>query len=232
MERQVRIAIVNVGGDIGSVLIGFLCEKGAEVLGIDEEGNISGLPPGARSLAIETRLDPQALAEAILQGLQGGGGIDVLINNFGSGLTNVRMEEGQVWALSAPPQVKAAFAATRAFLTFLRRSPGLVVNLGIGMGPADQPCPMRYALLGFVRSLGLMEMKNIEVVNLCLHNLYGQQPGRCSLCAADTLLTAPVLEGVTLLEHLGLTRYRQASDLILEAIVKFTEAAKTGAGEG
>ena len=218
-----RIAIVNVGDDISSALIHFFCEKGAEVLGIDEEENIAGLPPGAGSLTIETRLDPQALAEAILQGLQRGRGVEVLVNNFGSSLTGVRMEEGSAWALSAPPQVKAAFAATRAFLTLLRKSRGLIVNLGAGMGPVDQPCPMHYALLGFVHSLGLMGMRNIEAANLCLHNLYGQQPGQCSLCAPDALLTAPGPADGTLCE--------QVSGLIMEAVDRFTRDSSGTGGE-
>ena len=224
MDRPLRIAIVNVGDGIASALVGFFCQKGAEVLGIDEEDNIAGLPAGARSLTVETRLDPQALAEVILRGLREGGGIDVLVNNFGSGLISARMEDGQTWVLSVPPQVKAAFAATRAFLTLLRQGRGLVVNLGLGMGPADRPCPMRYALLGFVHSLGLMEMKNIEVANLCLHNLYGRQPGGCSLCAPDALLTASGPGDGTLSQ--------QVSDLIMEAVDRFREAAKTGSGEG
>ena len=194
------------------------------MLVIGEERNITGLPPGARGLIIDTRLAPQPLAEVILRGLQSVGGINVLVNNFGPSLTSIRMEERQTWALSAPPQVRACFAATRAFLTLSKQGRGLVVNLGVGIGPVDQPCPMRYALLGFVRSLGLMGMKNIEVANLCCHNLYGQQPGGCRLCALDTLLTAPAPSGVTLFE--------QVSELILEAINRFRGAAKAGAEGG
>jgi len=231
MERQLRIALVNVGDDIGSSLIDFFCEKGTEILGIDEERNIVSLPLGARSLTIEMRLEPQALAEAILQRLQDTGDVEILINNFGRGLTEVRMQEGHLWALSAPPQVKASFAATRAFLTLLRHSRGLVVNLGLGIGPADQHCPMRYALLGFAHSLGLMELQNIEVVNLCLHNLYGQQPGRCGSCAKDTLLTAQASGATIPFKHLCLSGYKQVSELVMQAINRFREVTKMAAGE-
>ena len=224
MGRPLRIAIVNVHDDLGLALMGFFSEKGADVLGIDEEGKMLGLPLKARSLTVETRLDPQALAEGILHSLQQRGGVDVLINNFGSGLTRVRMEEGPIWAISAPPPVRAAFAATRAFLSLSRKSRGLIVNLGIGIGPADQLCPMHYALLGFAHSLDLMGMKNVEVANLCLHNLYGQQPGECSLCAPDALLTAPALVGLTLFEGVR--------ELIMEALDKFQGAVKAGAAEG
>lgn len=232
MVRQLRIAIVNVGDDIGSSLIEFFHEKGTEVLGIDEERNIATLPAGVRSLTIETRFEPQALAESILRSLQEQADVDILINNFGPGLASVRMEEGHLWALSASPQVKASFAATRAFLSLLRQSRGLVINLGLGVGPADQHCPMRYALLGFVHSLGLMQMDNIEVVNLCLHNLYGQQPGKCSLCAADTLLTAEASDATIPFQHLHLTGYRRVSELVLEAIDRFRDAARVEPGEG
>jgi len=231
VQRKPRIAIANVGDSIGSSLFDFFSDKGIEVLSIDEERSIGALPLGARSLIIEMRLEPQALAEAILRGLQAESGVEVLINNFGSGLANVTMENGHLWALSAPPQVKASFAATRAFLTLSRGSPGLVVNLGVGKGPADHHCPVRYALLGFAHSLGLMELQNIEVVNLCLHNLYGQQPGRCRSCAADTLLTAQAYGATIPFEHLCLADHRQVSQLILEAMDRFWEARKAQTGE-
>lgn len=224
MEKPLRIAIVNVHDDLGSALAGFFCEKGADVLGIDEEPNIARLPRKARSLTVETQLDPQALAERIFRSLQQGGGVDVLINNFGSGLTRVRMEEGRMWAISAPPPVRAAFAATRAFLSLSRESRGLIVNLGLGIGPADQLCSMHYALLGFVHSLELMGLKNIEVANLCLHNLHGQQPGGCSVCAPDALLTARACMGLTLFEGVR--------DLIVEALERFQRVARAGPGEG
>jgi len=232
MVRQLRIAIVNVGDDIGSSLIDFFCEKGTEVLGIDEERSVATLPAGVRSLTIEMRFEPQALAESILQSLREEGGVDVLINNFGPGLASVRMEEGHLWSLSASPQVKASFAATRAFLTLLGQSRGLVVNLGLGIGPADQHCPMRYALLGFAHSLGLMQMDNVDVVNLCLHNLYGHQPGKCSHCAADTLLTSEAADATIPFQHLHLTGYRQVSELVLKAIDSFREAVRVETGEG
>lgn len=232
MVRELRIAIVNVGDDIGSSLIDFFHEKGTELLGIDEERNIATLPALARSLIIEMRFEPQALAEYILQSLREEGDVEVLINNFGPGLASVRMEEGHLWALSASPQVKASFAATRAFLTLLRQSRGLVVNLGLGTGPADQHCPMRYALLGFAHSLGLMQMDNIEVANLCLHNLRGQQPGRCGLCAADALFTAQASGATIPFQHLCLTGYRQVSELVLEAIDRFRDPARVETGEG
>jgi NAD(P)-dependent dehydrogenase (short-subunit alcohol dehydrogenase family) len=232
MVRQLRIAIVNVGDDIGSSLVHFFYEKGIDVLGIDEEGSISNLPPGGRSLAIETGFDPQPLAESILRGLREERDIDVLINNFGPGLATVSMAKGHLWAFSATPQVKASFATTRAFLSVLKQSPGLVVNLGLGTGPADRHCPMRYALVGFAHSLGLMDLANVQVVNLCLHNLYGQQPGRCSRCAADALLTAKATDATVPFQHLSLTGYRQVSELVLEAIDKFRKTTTAEAGEG
>jgi len=223
METPLRIAIVNVHDDLGLTLMGFLCEKGADVLGIDEEGKIAGLPLKATCLTVQTELDPQALAETIFHHLQRGGGVDVLINNFGSGLTRVRMEEGGMWAVSAPSPVRAAFAATRAFLTLSRKSRGLIINLGLGIGPADRVCSMHYALLGFVHSLELMGLRNIQVANLCLHNLYGQQPGKCSLCAPDVLLTARAPLGLTLLE--------EVRELIVEALDRFQGTARARVAE-
>lgn len=231
MAGKLRIAIVNIGDDIGSSLIGFFAKREAEVLAIDEVRNLGSLPPGVKALTIETRLGPQALAQAILRGLQEEGGAEILINNFGPGLADVRMAEGQLWALSAPPQAKAAFAATRAFLTLSKQCRALVINLGLGIGPVDEHCPVRYALLGFAYSLGLMELGNIEAVNLCLHNLCGQQPGTCSTCAEDTLLTSPA-SGVTIpFEHLHLTGYRQVSELVTTAIDRFREVTQGKGGE-
>ena len=164
------------------------------------------------------RLEPLTLAEAILLALEGESGVEVLINDFGSGLASVRMEEGHLWALSAPPQVKASFAATRACLSLLRQRRGLVINLGLGPGPADQHCLMRHAMLGFAHSLGLMEMNNVEMADLCLHNLYGQQPGRCTTCAADAPLTAPASGEAMPFEHLYLARNGQVGELFLRVL--------------
>jgi NAD(P)-dependent dehydrogenase (short-subunit alcohol dehydrogenase family) len=230
MAGKLRIAIVNTVDDIGSSLTEFFAKRGAEVLGIDDRGDVDSLPPGVKVVAIDTRLGPQALAQAILRGLQEEGGAEILINNFGPGLADVRMAEGQLWALAAPPQVKAAFAATRAFLTLSKQRRALVVNLGLGIGPVDEHCPVRYALLGFAYSLGLMELRNIEAVNLCLHNLCGQQPGRCSVCAEDTLLTSPASDEAIPFEHLHLTGYGQVSELVTRAIDKFRGTVQAEGG--
>jgi NAD(P)-dependent dehydrogenase (short-subunit alcohol dehydrogenase family) len=227
--RDLRIAIVNVADDVGSRLVRFFCDKGMGVLGIDVAGNTVGMPSEARGLAIEADSDAQSLARSILRGLRNEGTIQVLVNNFGSGLANTSMAKGRVWALSTSPQVKASFAATRAFLTVMRQRRGLLINLGLGTGPVDEHCPVRYALLGFAHSLGLMDLDNVRVVNLCLHNMYGEQTGVCSRCAGEGLFIGSASESLPL-EHLYVTGRREVGELVLDVLETFVNAAGIQAG--
>jgi NAD(P)-dependent dehydrogenase (short-subunit alcohol dehydrogenase family) len=227
--RQLRVAVVNIGDDIGISLVDAFCDRGTEVLGIDEEENTAVLRSQARSLVIDTRVNPQALAEFILGHLREAEDVEVLINNFGQGLATARMAEGHLWALSASPQVRASFAATRAFLSVRKQTRGLVVNIGLGIGPSDEHCPMRYTLLGFAHALGLMELDKIDMVNLCCHGPSEDKTGLCCRCASDSLALADV---TTPFQHFCLTSYREVSVLVLRAVDRFRESLVVEAVEG
>jgi hypothetical protein len=124
--------------------------------------------------------------------------------------------------------VKASFAATRAFLSVRKQRRGLVVNIGLGMGSCDESCPVRYTLLGFAHGLGLMELDNIEVANLCLHILSGDKRGTCCRCASDALAFS---NAAVPFQHLCLASYTQVNACVLDVVDRFRESLvgeKTG----
>lgn len=184
-----RVAVVNVGDAIGLALVRCFIDGGAEVLAIDETRNLGQLPPDVEAIGLRHALNDVAMGEAVLQGMARWGTPDLLVNNFSTGfLSKNAEEEASDWDWGAEQTIRRGLSATAAFAT-LRQSVGngLVLNVGVGRGLIPEGCPMHYSLLGIMRSLVLSKMNDLEMANVCLHNIGGQRP-ECRPCAEQVLL--------------------------------------------
>ncbi len=199
--RWGKVAVVNVSDAIGQALLQCFLEHGSAVLAIDETRNLADLPARVEALGLRHGLNDVAVGQAVLQGLERWGIPDVLVNNFGTSFLARRREEGNSsWSWGTEPAVQLALAATVAYAT-LRQPPGagLVLNVGAGSGLIPEGCPMHYSLLGIMRSLELSHMDDLQMANVCLHNISGQRP-ECQPCAEQVLRYADADDPKTLYE--------------------------------
>ncbi|MCL5025605.1 MAG: hypothetical protein M1531_03800 [Chloroflexi bacterium] len=176
-----KVAIVNVGDAIGLALVTCFVESGAKVLAIDETRNLAQLPPKVEALGLRRALNDVAMGEAVLQGMERWGVPDLLVNNFSTGFPSD-------WDWGAEATIRRGLSATAAFAA-LRQAVGngLVLNVGVGRGLIPEGCPMHYSLLGIMRSLALSKTSDLEMANVCLHNIGGRRP-ECQPCADQVLL--------------------------------------------
>ncbi|MCL4534869.1 MAG: SDR family oxidoreductase [Bacteroidetes bacterium] len=184
-----KVAIVNVGDAIGLALVTCFVESGAKVLAIDETRNLAQLPPKVEALGLRRALNDVAMGEAVLQGMERWGVPDLLVNNFSTGfLSRSSEEEPSDWDWGAEATIRRGLSATAAFAA-LRQAVGngLVLNVGVGRGLIPEGCPMHYSLLGIMRSLALSKTSDLEMANVCLHNIGGRRP-ECQPCADQVLL--------------------------------------------
>ncbi|MHB8571700.1 MAG: SDR family NAD(P)-dependent oxidoreductase [Candidatus Dormibacteria bacterium] len=159
-----RVVITGGSGGIGSAASAMLRERGAQVLGIDREGDGGVVIGDVRSAAEVERAVSECAARL--------GGIDVLVNSAGVGVPG---------STGLPPDDDArdcmevnffgAWNATAAALPHLLRAHGHVVNVASGLAMVDLPQAAAYggskrALEAYSNALRLEHLGRVTVTTV------------------------------------------------------------------
>lgn len=161
-----RVLVTGASSGVGRAVAAHLLSRGYEVWGTSRDprrlSDLEGLHPTALDLA-----DPASIAAAAAAVLQGGG-VDVLVNNAGSGWFGP-LERADDAALRAQFQilVLGPTQLTRALLPDLRRRRGLVINVTSQGGTVPVPFMGPYsaakAALSVLTDVWQLEVADHEV---------------------------------------------------------------------
>jgi NAD(P)-dependent dehydrogenase (short-subunit alcohol dehydrogenase family) len=160
-----RVLITGARGGIGSAAAEALRARGARVVGLDLEAD------GADVLACDVR-DQAAVDAAVAEAIERLGGLDVLINNAGTGIPQ---------SAGSPPDERALavidvnligpWRVTSAALPALRESRGRVVNVASGLAHLTVPfatayCMSKRGLVGYSDALRIEHGDAITVTTV------------------------------------------------------------------
>ena len=155
-----RWLITGVSSGIGKALMDAVIAHGDTVVGTVRKLPADGAPlPDNARLAILDVTDPASVARGVTEAVDWMGGVDVLVNNAGSGMFGV-VEACSIDDFRKVLEVNyfGLISVTQAVLPHLRESKGTLVNLGsissfIAMGGTAPYGSAKHAVLGLTESL-------------------------------------------------------------------------------
>jgi len=180
MTLKDKVAIVTGGGrGIGMAIAQTLAEKGANVALAArtlQEINAAAKRIGRKAFAVQTDItNEKSVQNLVRKTLAKFGGIDILINNAGTGFAKPILKTSlEDWDLVIDTNLKGTFLCSRTVSAeMIKRRNGAIINIASAAGTkgyANQAayCASKHGVVGFSRVLAL-ELKpyNIKVHTIC-----------------------------------------------------------------
>jgi len=180
MEIKNKTAIVTGGGrGIGMAIAQALAEKGASVVlaaRTASEINAVAKRIGKKAFAVRTDITSEKSVKGLVsKTIAKFGGIDILINNAGTGFAKPILKTSAAeWDVAVDTNLKGTFLCSRvAAKEMIKRRNGAIINIASAAGTkgyANQAayCASKHGVVGFSRVLAL-ELKpyNIKVHTIC-----------------------------------------------------------------